>query len=93
MIKPYNLAVYSNTNLRDNLIACPVCENENVHIEKPDYSTNDGRSSSITIPMWCEANHRWNLVFDYHKGDTKLVLKKVEEIVKDEEVTRLSYER
>ncbi len=94
MIKPYNLEVQSDDLNRDNdgVMKCPACDSLNVHIREPLYSVpGDGRTSSVRIPMWCESNHRWDLVFSYHKGDTKVVLQNLEEVT--EQVTRLEYKR
>lgn len=65
-------------NQYDVQVTCPVCGFDYVHFEQPEYrGSNDisgvawsGRGDAIYIPMWCENDHKWNLVFGFHKGYT-----------------------
>lgn len=94
MLKPYNISVQDSDMDRMNGLGvkCPVCESENVHTEKPTYQDDEsGKDSNIIIPMWCEGVHHWNLVFNYHKGDTVVYLRDIEERL--EKVTKIAYER
>lgn len=56
------------------LMLCPICKSENTHLEysakvtvAENYLVGD-RGGGLTIPMWCESGHFWDLVLSHHKG-------------------------
>jgi hypothetical protein len=61
-------------------LQCPLCGNTWVHIEladavcdetTDDYTSPGGtRGEWISIPAWCEADHEWDIVLGFHKGET-----------------------
>lgn len=48
-------------------LVCPVCNHQYdcVHFEKPILE-----GDFIKIPMYCEEDHKWNLILEHHKGET-----------------------
>lgn len=66
----------------DTKIVCPVCADPYTHFERPammlggdDYLAWEGRGDAITIPMWCEQDHKWELILGFHKGMTYVFAK------------------
>lgn len=59
-------------------ILCPMCGYNYVHFGEPLYKCSGdkwgvawrGRGNAIKIPMYCEDDHKWDLVIGHHKGET-----------------------
>ena len=65
-------------------LLCPVCSLDYVHFEEP-YMDNKGlwagRGQGIIIPMWCENEHKWDLIIGHHKGMSYIHSKQKSEIL------------
>lgn len=67
------------------MILCPICDSDNVHFCDPEildgkdnHEAWQGRGDAIKIPMYCESDHEWNLVFGHHKGNTFIFCEEIE---------------
>ena len=85
-------------------IGCPIegCGCPNVHmsdaISKKGNDNGDawsGRGDAIEIPMWCECNHEWTLLFGEHKGTLSvgnIKIKKEEDTEKEDSWKKRFYQ-
>lgn len=70
-------------------ILCPVCNFDYVHFNRPEYNSSDdvsgkawaGRGDAVIIPMWCEDNHKWNLIIGHHKGSSFVYCELPKEVI------------
>jgi hypothetical protein len=59
-------------------LVCPVCSDTFQHVEtwqriegRDNYEAGwGGRGDLIVVPIWGECEHRWELCFGFHKGET-----------------------
>jgi len=59
-------------------LKCPVCSDTNQHAGgyqhipgRDNYKAGwGGRGDLVIVPVWGECEHRWELCFGFHKGET-----------------------
>jgi hypothetical protein len=59
-------------------LRCPLCSDTFQHVEthqrilgRDDYEAGwGGRGDLTVVPIWGECEHRWELCFGFHKGQT-----------------------
>jgi hypothetical protein len=59
-------------------LRCPVCSDSYQHVEtwqvvpgRDNYEAGwGGRGDLVVLPVWGECEHRWELCFGSHKGET-----------------------
>jgi hypothetical protein len=54
-----------------SVVKCPYCECECCHFNgEPEHvgDSKDGNQGRLTVPMYCECGHKWDMVFAGHKG-------------------------
>ncbi len=58
-------------------LLCPVCGDYNQHTGSPQMVSEDdyqsgwgGRGDVIIVPMQAECDHKWEICFGFHKGET-----------------------
>lgn len=57
------------------LMCCPICGFEYLHFEEPEYLDY---GQKISIRFWCENDHKFDLCFEFYKGNTRFFLQKSE---------------
>ena len=53
----------------ESAVCCPVCEGEYSHIKDVVYNPNGRNQGQVTISMWGECGHTWDIVIYGHKGN------------------------
>lgn len=54
---------------QESAVCCPLCGDNYSHIQAVKQNTRDSNQGDVTISMWGECGHTWDIVFHGHKGN------------------------